>query len=66
MNGYGEEKWVSILREEYKWGDQSQEENYRIQFPICLVWALSVWKSQGLTIEGLLAFQLDENKKNME
>ena len=63
FSGEGQEKWVPILTEEYKWGDPSKEDHYRIQFPICLAWALTVWKSQGLTIEGLLAFQLGESEK---
>lgn len=36
FNGHGQDKWVPILTKEYKWVDHSNEENYRIQFPICL------------------------------
>ena len=63
FTGLGKEKWVPILTEEYKWGDDGKEDHYRIQFPICLALALTVWESQGLTISGLLAFQLGDTEK---
>jgi hypothetical protein len=37
--------------------------HFRKQFPLSLSWALIVWKSQGLTIKGLLAYFLGKEEK---
>ena len=34
----------------------------RLQFPICLTWALTVWKSQGMTIKVVMKFVSIENE----
>jgi hypothetical protein len=49
------DKWVSIYIKE-KWGKSVNDDpNHSIkQFPICLAWVLTVWKSQGMVIKGLV------------
>jgi hypothetical protein len=37
--------------------------HFRKQFRLLLSWALTVWKSQGLTIKGLLAYFLGNEEK---
>jgi ATP-dependent DNA helicase PIF1 len=44
----GQEKWVPILNERYSWGENNQ--HYRISFPITLCYAITAWKSQGMTL----------------
>jgi ATP-dependent exoDNAse (exonuclease V) alpha subunit len=39
------------------------EDHFRTQFPTCLAWALTVWKSQEMTIPGLLAILLGDVEK---
>ena len=63
FNGVGQEKWVAIEAEKYKWGGKEDSDHYRKQFPIHLAWALTIWKCQGLTIKGLVALQLGESEK---
>ena len=59
------DKWVPILVSEFKWGESVNDDanHSRKQFPICLAWALAVWKSQGMTIKGLVKFLLGEREK---
>jgi hypothetical protein len=37
--------------------------NININYPICLAWALTVWKAQGMTIKGLVKFLLGDKEK---
>jgi ATP-dependent DNA helicase PIF1 len=48
FSGPGQEKWVPILNERYSWGENNQ--HYRISFPITLCYAITAWKSQGMTL----------------
>jgi ATP-dependent exoDNAse (exonuclease V) alpha subunit len=59
----GQSKWVPILHDTFKWRGHSEADHFRNQFPICLSWGLTVWKSQGLTIRGLVAVSLGESEK---
>ena len=63
FSGVGQEKWVPTFPETFKWGGAGENDNFRIQFPICLAYALTVWKSQGMTITGLIALSLGEKEK---
>jgi hypothetical protein len=63
FSGVGQEKWVPVLASEYKWGEENMSTHFRKQFLISLSWALTVWKSQGLTIKGLLAYFLGNEEK---
>jgi hypothetical protein len=58
-NRVGQEKWVPVLASEYERGEEN------MSTPLSLLWALIVWKSQGLTIKGLLACFWATMKKNM-
>lgn len=40
--------WVPLRKHIYTWGDQMQ--HFRESFPISLAYALTAWKSQGMTI----------------
>jgi hypothetical protein len=52
------DKWVPILASEFKWGKSVNDDSNhsRKQLLICLAWALTVWKSQGMTIKGLVKY----------
>ena len=63
LTGIGQEKWVPIFPETFRWGGNGDTDHYRKQFPICLSWALTVWKSQGMTITGLVALSLGDAEK---
>ena len=63
FSGVGQEKWVPVLASEYKWGEENMSTHFRKQFSLSLSWALTVWKSQGLTIKGLLAYFLGKEVK---
>jgi ATP-dependent DNA helicase PIF1 len=63
FSGIGQEKWVPIFPETFKWGGSGEIDHFRKQFPICLSWALTVWKSQGMTITGLVALSLGDAEK---
>jgi hypothetical protein len=63
FSGVDQEKWVPVLASEYKWGEENMSTHFRKQFPSSLSWVLTVWKSQGLTIKGLLAYFLGNEEK---
>lgn len=44
-------------------GEKDEDDHFRKEFPICLAWALTTWKSQGLTIKGLLSVKLGDSEK---
>jgi ATP-dependent DNA helicase PIF1 len=48
FTGEGQEKWVPVEPETFKWGGKDEDDHFRKQFPICLAWALTTWKSQGM------------------
>ena len=59
----GQEKWVPICPEIANWGGAGDDDHFRKQFPICLAYALRVWKSQGMNIPGLFSISLGEVEK---
>jgi hypothetical protein len=63
FSGYGQEKWVPVLASEYKGGEEHMPTHFRKKFHLSLSWALFVWKRQGLTIKGLLAYFLGNEEK---
>ena len=63
FSGFDQEKWVPIFPEITRWGGAGDTDHYRKQFPICLSWALTVWKSQGMTIRGLVSVSLGDSEK---
>ena len=59
FTGEGKEKWVPLLPQKYCWQKSSGgNDHYRLQFPICLAWGLTVWKAQGMTITTKLGYDL--------
>ena len=49
FKGKDRERWVPIGAEIYEFRDAKGDRRYRKQFPIQCAWALTAWKSQGLT-----------------
>jgi ATP-dependent exoDNAse (exonuclease V) alpha subunit len=47
-----------MLASEFKWGESVNDDpnHSKKQFPIRSAWASTVWKSQGMTIKGLVKF----------
>ncbi len=59
FTGEGREKWVPLLPQKHSWQkSQGGNDHYRLQYPICLAWGLTVWKSQGMTIMTKLGYDL--------
>ena len=64
FSGAGREKWVPLTPETYKWPgyELNAEDHYRKQYPISLAWGLTVWKSQGMTINTILSYNLGDKE----
>jgi hypothetical protein len=58
FRGVGQEKYVPILASKCKWDERSIGTHFSKLLLISLSWALNVWKIQGLTVKGLLAYFL--------
>ena len=61
----GEErtKWVPMRPEKYEFTDSESMNHFREQYPLCLAWALTIWKAQGMTIRGKVVLELDDKEK---
>ena len=50
--------WVPLAPQMFEWDDSKNNSHYRTQYPIALAYALTVWKSQGMTIDWKLALEM--------
>ena len=63
FTGVGRSRWVPIKRERYEFYDQQNLQRYRIQYPIQCCWALTAWKSQGMTIEKKVLVEISARER---
>jgi len=56
-------KWVPMRPEKYDFTDAEGTSHFREQYPLCLSWALTIWKAQGLTIRGKVVVDLDDKER---
>lgn len=54
--------WVPIPKCVCKWGDRQQ--HFRESFPVTIAYALTVWKSQGMTITGPVLVNLGDRERD--
>jgi ATP-dependent DNA helicase PIF1 len=63
FSGEEKAKWVPLLTEECTWGGESNGQmHYRRSFPIALAYAITAWKSQGLTITDYICVRLGDKE----
>ena len=63
FSGEERSKWVPLRPEKYEFTDSEGKNHFRQQYPLCLAWALTIWKAQGLTIRGKVVVELDDKEK---
>ena len=63
-----QKNWVPIKPVTVEWwtrkSDGTTDTHSRIQLPLKLAWALTVWKSQGQTIRGKFCIDLEKQEKS--
>jgi len=63
FEGQGREHWVPLEPQKYEFTSHDGKSHFRVQYPLCLAWALTLWKAQGLTIHGKVKLVLDDKER---
>ena len=58
----GQEKWVPLLAQKCESGEGNSNKHFRKSFPIMLSYAITAWKSQGLTIPAPIQVRLGDKE----